>query len=320
MQTLEAGDGDAIDVRPGRYGPYVKQGDRTASIPDDLAPDELTAAKALELLDAPSGDKFLGTDPDSGLEVVARNGRFGPYVQLGEMPEGKKVKAADKPRTASLFKDMDLDSLSLDQALRLLSLPRVVGHDPADGAEITAQNGRYGPYIKKGTDSRSLADESQLFTLTLDEALQILAQPKQRGRQAAPPLRELGNDPASGQPVVVQGRAVRLLRDRRRDERLAAQGRRGRVDHHRPGRRAAPEPARRRPGQRRRPRPRSRRQEEGGRQEEGAGKKAPAKKARGEEAGGDQERPAKEASPLPARRDTLTGAPSAATTAFVGRR
>jgi DNA topoisomerase-1 len=122
------------------------------------------------------------------------------------MPEGKKLKAADKPRTASLFKDMDLDSLSLDDALRLLSLPRVIGTDPADGVEITAQNGRYGPYIKKGNDSRSLTEESQLFTLTLDEALQILAQPKQqgRGRAAAPPLRELGPDPASGQPVVVK--------------------------------------------------------------------------------------------------------------------
>ena len=206
VQTLPVDGADGIDVRPGRYGPYVKQGDRTASIPDDLAPDELTQGRALELLDAPSGDKHLGTDPDSGLDVVARNGRYGPYVQLGEMPEGKKVKAADKPRTASLFKDMDLDSLSLDDALRLLSLPRVVGADPTDGAEITAQNGRYGPYIKKGNDSRSLESESQLFTLTLDEALQILAQPKQRGRgrAAAPPLRELGPDPVSGQPVVVK--------------------------------------------------------------------------------------------------------------------
>jgi len=204
--TLPVEGADDIVVRPGRYGPYLKQGDRTASIPDDLAPDELTTDKALELLDAPSGDKYLGTDPDSGLDVIAKAGRFGPYVQLGEMPEGKKVKAADKPRTASLFKDMDRDSLSLEDALRLLSLPRVVGSDPADGVEITAQNGRYGPYIKKGTDSRSLAEESQLFTLTLDEALQILAQPKQRGRgrAAAPPLRELGPDPVSGQPVVVK--------------------------------------------------------------------------------------------------------------------
>ncbi len=194
-------EGREVVGRVGRYGPYVQRGDDTAGIPDDLAPDELTVERALELLDAPSGDRVLGTDPDSGLPVLARAGRYGPYVQLGEITEGAK----EKPPTSSLFRDMSLDTLSLDDALRLLSLPRVVGTDPSDGEEITAQNGRYGPYIKKGSDSRSLESEEQLFSVTLDEALRLLAEPKRRGRgQAAPPLRELGDDPVSGRPVVVK--------------------------------------------------------------------------------------------------------------------
>ena len=198
--------GDGIVLRVGRYGPYVERGEgddaQRANVPADLAPDELTVAKAEELLAQPSGDRPLGTDPASGREIVAKAGRFGPYV-TEVLPEGSPKSA--KPRTASLFKDMSLDTVTLDDALRLLSLPRVVGVDPADGVEITAQNGRYGPYLKKGTDSRSITSEEQLFEITLDEALAIYAQPKLRGRAAAaPPLRELGPDPASGKPIVVK--------------------------------------------------------------------------------------------------------------------
>jgi len=184
-----------IVVRVGRYGPYVQQGgqdsDRRASLPEDLAPDELTRDKVEELLSAPSGDITVGVDPDTGREITARNGRYGPYVTDGE-------------RTASLFRTMSLETLTLDQARRLLTLPRVVGS--ADGEEITAQNGRYGPYIKRGTDSRSLDSEQQLFTVSLEQAQAIFAQPKLRGRRtaAAPPLKELGVDPASGKPMVVK--------------------------------------------------------------------------------------------------------------------
>jgi DNA topoisomerase I len=190
-----------IVVRVGRFGPYLQRGEDRASVSDELAPDELTVEKATELLDAPSGDRVLGDDPASGLDVLVRAGRFGPYVQLGQAePDG------DKPRTASLFKTMSLDTVTLDEALRLLSLPRAVGTDPADGSEVTAQNGRYGPYVKKGTETRSLADEEQLFSVSLEEALRLLAEPKRRRGQgaAAPPLRELGADPVSGAPVVVK--------------------------------------------------------------------------------------------------------------------
>ena len=194
-------DGRPIVARVGRYGPYIQRGDDTAGIPDDLAPDELTIDKAVELIEAPSGDRVLGTDPESGLPVLVKAGRFGPYVQLGELEEGSK----SKPATASLFKTMTVETVTLEQALELLRLPRVVGSDPADGVEITAQNGRYGPYIKKGTDSRSLESEDQLFTITLDEALAVLAQPKRRaGQRSTAPLRELGDDPVSGKPVVVK--------------------------------------------------------------------------------------------------------------------
>jgi DNA topoisomerase-1 len=196
-------DGTPIVVKPGRYGPYVKRGDDTASVPDDIAPDELDIDRAIALLAAPKGDTPIGADPESGLPVYAKAGRYGPYVQLGDadtLPDG------EKPRSSSLFGTMSLETLTLDDALRLLQLPRVVGVDPADGGEITAQNGRYGPYIKKGTDSRSLDAEEQLFTITLDEALRVLAEPKRRRGQgtAAPPLRELGDDPVSGKPVVVK--------------------------------------------------------------------------------------------------------------------
>src|SRR5205807_4372842 len=175
------GGGEQIVVRVGRYGPYVQRGEDRASVPDDVAPDELTVERAKELLAAPSGDRVLGQDPDTGLPVLVRAGRFGPYVQLGEGDPGSKT----KPRTSSLFQTMSPDTLSLEEALRLLSLPRVVGTDPADGGEILALNGRFGPYLKKGDDSRSLATEEQLFTVDLDEALAIFAQPKQRGGRRA---------------------------------------------------------------------------------------------------------------------------------------
>ncbi|MDP8938463.1 MAG: type I DNA topoisomerase [Actinomycetota bacterium] len=196
--------GRDVVVRVGRYGPYVARDGETAAVPDDLAPDEITLEKAEELLASPSGDRVLGDDPSTGLPVIAKAGRFGPYVQLGEVEAGSKK----KPPTASLFKGMALETVTLDDALRLLSLPRVLGVDPADGQEVTAQNGRYGPYVKKGTESRSLEDEEALFTVTLEEALALLAQPKPRGRAAAAaPLRELGPDPVSNAPVVVkQGR------------------------------------------------------------------------------------------------------------------
>ena len=195
-------DGTEIVVRVGRYGPYLQRGDDRASLPEDLAPDELTPERAVELLAAPQGPRVLGTDPATGLEVTVRSGRFGAYVQLGDIEEGSKV----KPPRSSLFKSMAPETVTFEEALQLLSLPRVVGLDPTDGVEITAQNGKYGPYIKKGTDSRSIADEDQLLTLTLDEALAVLAQPK-RGRGqgvAKPPLKELGPDPVSGRPMVVK--------------------------------------------------------------------------------------------------------------------
>ena len=215
VARLTPPDGEEIVVKPGRYGPYLKQGERSASIPDEVAPDELDIFKALELLDAPSGDRVLGEDPESGLPVIVKAGRFGPYVQVGEMPEGKgKVKPEDKPRTASLFKTMSVERVTLDDALQLLSLPRTVGVDPADGGTIQAMNGRYGPYVRKDwtdedgaakTDSRSLENEEQIFEVTLERALQIFAEPKRRrGQTAAVPLRELGADPVSGKPMVLK--------------------------------------------------------------------------------------------------------------------
>src|SRR3954447_15112102 len=163
-------DGEPIVVRNGKYGAYVKRGEDTATLPEDLALDELTPDLALELLAAPKGDTPIGDDPESGLPVYVKNGRFGPYVQLGD-PD--TLPAKQKPKMASLFKDMSPEAVTVEDALRLLSLPRVVGTDPASGEEITAQNGRYGPYLKKGNDSRSLEREEQLFTITLGEAMVI---------------------------------------------------------------------------------------------------------------------------------------------------
>jgi len=214
LATFPVGGAESgIVLRVGRYGPYLEgpgkdddgDGQATptrANVPDDLPPDELTLAKAKELLANPAGEeKELGVHPDTGLRVVAKNGRYGPYV-TEQLPDDAPKNA--KPRTSSLFSTMSLDTVSLDDAVKLLSLPRVVGTD-AEGVEITAQNGRYGPYLKKGTDSRSLTSEDQLLSITLDEALAIYAQPKQRGRAAAaPPLKELGPDPVSGAPIVVK--------------------------------------------------------------------------------------------------------------------
>jgi DNA topoisomerase I len=192
--------GEQIVARVGKYGPYLKRGEETASLREDTLPDELTPQDAAEILDAPQSDRSLGLDPETGLDIYIKAGRFGPYVQLGDAADG------EKPRTASLFATMTPEKVTLDEAIQLLSLPRLVGVDPESGEEIFAQNGRYGPYLTKGKDSRSLETEEQIFNVTLDEALAIYAQPKRgRGRGIAkPPLRELGPDPATGEPVVVK--------------------------------------------------------------------------------------------------------------------
>lgn len=232
---------DAITIRIGKYGPYLEVTDAAApaqadgepavprriNIPEDLAPDELTLTKAQELIDAPVlTDRVIGVNPENGKEILAKDGRFGPYVtELDpEVPEesavdlatgevtdapkkkapAKKKAAAVKPRTASLFKSMSLDHIDLDTALQLLALPRVVGADPETGEEITAQNGRFGPYLKKGTDSRSLENEDQIFDIDLPAALEIFAQPKYGNRRASSALKEFDADPVSGKPIKVK--------------------------------------------------------------------------------------------------------------------
>jgi DNA topoisomerase-1 len=198
INTLEIGNG--IALRVGRYGPYLERDGQRASVPDELAPDELTLERAEELLAQPSGDRELGVHPETGRTIVARTGRYGPYV-TEVLPEDSK----EKPHTASLFKTMSLDTITLEDALRLLEIPRVVGVAP-DGEEIVARNGRYGPYIQQGKESRSLETEEQLFTIDLPAALALLAQPRQRRgrRAAAAPLRELGTDPAGGKEIVLK--------------------------------------------------------------------------------------------------------------------
>ena len=190
--------GSEAVVRVGRYGPYLEHDERRASLPADLAPDELTPERVEELLSQPD-NRPLGTDPAAGTEIVVRSGRYGPYV-TEVLADGSE----EKPRTASLFSSMSPETVNLDDALRLLSLPRVVGE--LDGEEVTAQNGRYGPYIKKGSESRSLENEEQLFTVTLEQAQALLAEPpRRRGRRAARgPLKELGADPTTGKPIVVR--------------------------------------------------------------------------------------------------------------------
>jgi DNA topoisomerase-1 len=202
-------DGNEVVVRVGRYGPYVQIGEEGArgSIPPDLAPDELTLELAVDLARRQAeGPQALGEDPASGLKVFVLNGRFGPYVQLGEL-DPDAPKGAEKPRRASLFKTMQPETVTLDDALRLLSLPRVVGAAD-DGEEIVALTGRYGPYIKKGSDTRSLDAEDKLLTITMPDALALLATPKTRGRAAAkPPIAELGESPDTGTTIrVLDGR------------------------------------------------------------------------------------------------------------------
>jgi len=207
VSSFPLADSDIV-VRVGRYGPYLERGDQRVNIPEGTAPDELTAERAAELFDQPSGDRELGTDPKTGHQIVARAGRFGPYVteQPGTETGNGAGTGSAKPRTASLLKSMTLETVTLKQALQLLSLPRLIGE--LDGEPVTAQNGRYGPYVKKGTDSRSLEREEQLFDITLAEAKELFAQPKARGRRAsaaaAPPLRELGADPASGKSMLIK--------------------------------------------------------------------------------------------------------------------
>ena len=243
VNSIEIGEG--ITLRVGRYGPYLEDGEgKRANVPADVAPDELTVDKARELFARAADDgRELGIDPVSGHVIIAKDGRYGPYVtevlpdpeeaaevdatpsaaatdSAGEAATKKSARstktaktrkkttktAKPKPRTASLLRSMDLSTVTLEQALDLLSLPRVVGQDPESGEDITAQNGRYGPYLKKGTDSRSLETEEQIFTVTLEQALELFAQPKRRRGQAAArgPLRELGEDPATGKPVVIK--------------------------------------------------------------------------------------------------------------------
>jgi DNA topoisomerase-1 len=208
--------GEDIEIRVGRYGAYLQQGQgdnrKFANIPEGLAPDELTLQKAIELLAAPSGERELGIDPKTGLQVIAKSGRFGPYItevfpreltEDGKKP--RKKKDAPTPKTASLLSTMTLDTVTIDDALKLLSLPRVLGVDSETGEEITVQNGRYGPYLKRGADSRTLTSEDQLFSINLDEAVEIYKQPKVRRRGVAkPPLKDLGVDPDTKKPIIIK--------------------------------------------------------------------------------------------------------------------
>jgi len=221
---------DDVTLRIGKYGPYLEApGDdpetpRRVNIPQDLAPDELTAEKARELIEAPVvGDRVIGVNPENGKEVVAKDGRFGPYVtelepgpapvepeyvldkKTGELKEKKAKKVVvPKARTASIFKSMDLATIDIETALALLSLPRVVGVDPESGTEILAQNGRYGAYLKRGTDTRSLASEDDIFSIDLAGALELYAQPKYGNRAASSALAEFPEDPVSGKPIKIK--------------------------------------------------------------------------------------------------------------------
>jgi DNA topoisomerase I len=194
-------------IRVGKYGPYLERGEgetlQRANIPQDLAPDEMTAEKAEELFNAPSGERELGVDPETERVIMAKTGRYGPYF-TEVLPEGSPKK--EKPRTASLFSTMDVEQVTLDDALRMFTLPREIGLDPTEGEPITSQNGRYGPYLLKGKDSRTLPDEESIFSCTLEEALALFAQPKlRRGRgQAAGPLKVVGVDPSTQKEVVVR--------------------------------------------------------------------------------------------------------------------
>ena len=247
-------DGIEVVVKPGKYGPYVKRGDDTASVPEELTPDELTldqGARAAGRPEVRRADRRA-----RGLPVFAKNGRYGPYVQWGtpdEPPPG-----FEKPKMSSLFKTMVLERITLDEATELLQLPRTLGVDPADGETITANNGRYGPYVQKGRDFRNLENEERLLTVTLDDALQIFAQPKvyRRGGQnmaAKGPLKRVRHRSRVRAPGRRPRRQVRGVRHRRRDERVDRQGRPHRGDAPRAGLRAAGDPPRDRRRQGRRP-------------------------------------------------------------------
>jgi DNA topoisomerase-1 len=190
-------------LRTGKYGPYLEleqNGERRiVNIPEGLAPDALSAEKAQQLIDAPPAeDRVLGTDPNSGLDIIVKDGRYGPFITL--VDEGNP-----KPKTASLFKTMSVATVSLEEAVKLLSLPRELGNDPETGQLITVQNGKYGPYLKRGVDSRSIESEEQIFTITLEQAVELYKLPKYGARRtASTPLREFGEDPASGKPVVAK--------------------------------------------------------------------------------------------------------------------
>jgi DNA topoisomerase-1 len=227
IKLFDDAQGRPVNVRVGKNGPYLERmvvGDdgeptpQRANLHDSLTPDELTLEVAEELFSTPQEGRSLGVDPETGHEIVAKDGRYGPYVTevlpkpedddgaAGQPAKKGKKPTGPKPRTGSLLRSMDLQTVTLEDALKLLSLPRVVGIDPDSKEEITAQNGRYGPYLKRGNDSRSLATEEQIFEVTLEEALKLYAEPKRRGRQGAatPPLRELGIDPVSGKPMVIK--------------------------------------------------------------------------------------------------------------------
>ena len=194
--------GDMIEARPGKFGPYIRCGEQTAGIPDSMAPDELTVPVALEILARPKFEDPIGEI--DGFPVFKKTGKYGPYVQWGTMDEPPT--GLEKPKMVSLFKDMTVETTTFEDAERLLSLPRTVGFDPADGEIITAQNGRYGPYINKGKESRTLESEAEIFSVTIEQALAKLAEPRVYGRRgpAKPPLREFGTDPVSGKPVVAK--------------------------------------------------------------------------------------------------------------------
>ncbi len=196
-------DGERVVVRVGRYGPYIQIGESEvrASIPDDMPPDELTLERALEMVaKAAEGDKVLGKDPATGKPVYVKSGRFGPYIQLGEREDG-----GDKPKMASLWKSMEPETVTLEQAVMLLSFPREVGPHPETGEIITVQDGRYGPYVKMGAETRSLESQEQLATITLDEAVAKLKEPKRgRGSGAASVIADLGTHPENGEKIQVK--------------------------------------------------------------------------------------------------------------------
>jgi DNA topoisomerase-1 len=217
LNTLEIS--PTINLRVGKYGPFLEVTDpdtgevKNVNLPLELAPDELTPEKAQQIADEPPVvDRVLGVDPATGLEIVAKKGRFGPYVtEVLPEPEApaedapkKKKATAPKPKTASLFQSMEIETIDLETALRLLALPREVGVDPESGDMITAQNGRYGPYLKKGTDTRSLDSEEKIFEIDVEGALQRYAEPKYGGRRQASALKTFEADPVSGKPILLK--------------------------------------------------------------------------------------------------------------------